>query len=265
MPTSHRRQTTAFTLIELLVVITIIGLLVSMLLPSLSSARNLAMRTKCLAATKQLAFAALNYGASSRGYLPSYLTTPQTGAYPYGIQVQLTSLDYCTKDLFTNKGCPEGPTTYSDWVGNYYYGTSPGTVGLGINDLLQIGYSYVNPPATSYWTNYVTYYPNQGPFTDRHRRLVRAPEKVMLSSCCTESTAGQIPVGHTAGIADAYFPGQVIPGRHNREGLPWTYYDGHGSFTKVLDFTTPSGYTSAPYSLWEWTWRTMYHAQGMDN
>lgn len=63
----------AFTLIELLVVIAIIALLVGILLPSLSSARNEARATKCSASLKAVASGTIIYSTDFRVLPPSYV------------------------------------------------------------------------------------------------------------------------------------------------------------------------------------------------
>jgi hypothetical protein len=177
---------------------------------------------------------------------------------------------YTYRDAFTNRACPYGPATYSESAGNYYYGQNPGTVAIGLNELLQTGYSYTNPPSNTYWTPnppYApTYYPLQGPFTDNHKRVRQRPESVMVASCSHCPLAGLIPVIHTMGTTTVYFGNQPIPQRHGNQGLPWTFYDGHGAFIPrdVIDPQPRLTYTAPPYLLWEWTWRTMYHAAGMD-
>ena len=65
----------AFTLVELLVVIGIIGLLVSILLPALSKARNSAKTIACLSNLRQLGQATAMYIAESKQYLPYPTTT----------------------------------------------------------------------------------------------------------------------------------------------------------------------------------------------
>jgi prepilin-type N-terminal cleavage/methylation domain-containing protein len=68
-----RRQHRGFTLVELLVVIGIIGVLVSLLLPSLQKARSAADRVKCMSNQRSLLQALEMYRASSDGWYPNYL------------------------------------------------------------------------------------------------------------------------------------------------------------------------------------------------
>ena len=68
----------AFTLVELLVVITIIGLLMSLLLPAVSAARASARGLKCKNNIRNLQLAVLNYQAQKGHFPPSWKTTLPT-------------------------------------------------------------------------------------------------------------------------------------------------------------------------------------------
>src|SRR5579871_3026409 len=77
MPRTRRRarsaprsRRAAFTLVELLVVIAIIGILVSLLLPAVNSARETANRTQCKNNLRNLGHAVLEH-ETNKGYLPT--------------------------------------------------------------------------------------------------------------------------------------------------------------------------------------------------
>ncbi|MCC6581805.1 MAG: prepilin-type N-terminal cleavage/methylation domain-containing protein [Phycisphaeraceae bacterium] len=126
----HAASRRGFTIIELLVVISIISLLISMLLPALSSARESGRALSCLNNVRQLQMAVLSYiGELGKGWVPpakdafvsdfgwnmmrrgSYYdpgtgitscpsdTTTQPGVdyYKYGFQLNLTGTKFCNR------------------------------------------------------------------------------------------------------------------------------------------------------------------------
>ena len=111
---SCRRRRPAFTLIELLVVVAIIALLVSILLPSLRQARELARRAVCVANQHHIGLAQCMYANENNGWSAriSYMSSVQ-GGHPGGY------------------GNENGVYGYAAWISDLEYG-APGPVGPGL-------------------------------------------------------------------------------------------------------------------------------------
>jgi prepilin-type N-terminal cleavage/methylation domain-containing protein/prepilin-type processing-associated H-X9-DG protein len=133
------RHTPGFTLIELLVVIAIIGILASLLLPSLARAKDKSKDTICLNNLKQFGPAIHMYAGEHDGLLPDAEQMPSTAAptntLPRICDVLAPYLGYNTNSMpkvQTVFRCPkdkDAPTRFdtegSSYEWNNHYGGRP--------------------------------------------------------------------------------------------------------------------------------------------
>lgn len=100
-----------FTLVELLVVISIIAILVSLLLPSLRSARSSARTTRCLVNMKQIGYATYLYVDGNKGFFPPhYNNNDSDGHQPPRYPVYY--LKYRLLERSSAFNCPEADPRY---------------------------------------------------------------------------------------------------------------------------------------------------------
>ncbi len=101
-----RREGTGFTLVELLVVVSMIVLLVSLLLPELSAARELARATACRSRLHQLGIAF--HDARDKAHEGRMLTTMYP---PYKLWPSIPMNVFPHKEIYL---CPDEPVSYGD-------------------------------------------------------------------------------------------------------------------------------------------------------
>lgn len=143
LPTLH-----GFTLVELLVVIGIIALILSLMLPALTSVREEGRRVKCLSNLRQMTIAAHTYAATYHGSYPIayyFQQTPTFVAYEWdftttkdasGIRIE-PGLLWEGKGALAIQQCPsfEGnANSLADPFTGYNYNVS--FIGHGANELI---------------------------------------------------------------------------------------------------------------------------------
>jgi prepilin-type N-terminal cleavage/methylation domain-containing protein/prepilin-type processing-associated H-X9-DG protein len=118
------RQRRGFTLVELLVVITIIGMLMALLIPAVTAARESGRRNQCMNNHTQIAKAVIAH-EGARGMIPGcknmLFNTLKTTPVPKPVSWALMILPQLDRgDLWTQWRCapPEGPPTQQYNVSN---------------------------------------------------------------------------------------------------------------------------------------------------
>src|SRR4051812_12528188 len=116
-PASRVHQLAAFTLVELLVVIGIIAVLIGILLPALSKARQQANLTVCMSNERQLIQALLMYCADNKGAFPGGPGAYKSAGVPK-YTLRLAAWDTESRNPYScNQDEDNGPIWLAKYVG----------------------------------------------------------------------------------------------------------------------------------------------------
>ena len=144
----------AFTLIELLVVISIIAILVSILLPALAKARELANRAVCMANIRGIIQSMITYGQSNNGTFPAIALPPLNA--PYNAVMNAPEMPI-----------PQAGSAYAG-----IYATAPSTVQVWYNPD-----QYLLSPAANMWLLVLQGYSTPASFVCPSDPLAVAPSE----------------------------------------------------------------------------------------
>ncbi len=237
----HRKAIRAFSLVELLVVISIVAVLFSLILPSLRSAREIAVLTKCSSGIRQLSIAHQMYMSD---WQESMVATGRA-AWGDSWYNRFVLGNYAQQTLFNRGGCPYAPAKYNLTDNdNVFYGhgdtNAQTSYGLFANLTGTVDY------ATKAWVvadwNGASYYAKNITSAKQHRykRFQKWPTDVGIFHCSTvpnSTNYGLIGINVRYTMGNAYGTWVVEPtlttfARHQGVALPMAFSDLHAESIK---------------------------------
>ena len=234
---ASRRKAEGFTLVELVVVIGIIALLIAILLPTLSRAREQAVRLVCMSNQRQLVTAWGMYAIEFRGYMPLGYPDGGTGSAPPNDKIDVKFIPWVigdNREAGATKYVVWGASSGPDWLiraGSIYrylrdvrvyrcpehdpnYGVNEINISYGINNYLN-GAGAPNPKVLK-------------------RAQVRRPAETYVTIDQIDMYKWPKPEDERSGIVYADWAGWFIapPGPRHRRGSCLSFADGHVEYIK---------------------------------
>lgn len=236
------RSQRGFTLIELLVVISIISLLVAMLLPALSKAREAAKTTQCLAQMRQISVGVITYiEHDSKGLLFSYDSDKRVHMSQIYYQGYFTSgypqqgIAYQSEKIFHCPAHPWPVTHINAWMRTSLVSTSSTHYGWPMD------------------------YRNNKPIMTRTGEPIRITDVPAYSrAVLMAETAYNNPTRRNRGEGASYFGVYNVPGesdvldKHNGSGN-YAFLDGHVTnyqFQYIMDHAVAEDHASPVRFSW---------------
>ncbi|MCM8530277.1 MAG: DUF1559 domain-containing protein [Lentisphaeraceae bacterium] len=231
------KASSKFTLIELLIVLSIIGILSTLLIPSLGKAREKARQVVCLSNMHQLGAATSVYGTDNSNSLPVYRRGKSHGAWGFDKRGLERALASTMGETVSSSGqtavgnpifmCPSAPVTFDKETSKYIW--IPGdNKGHRTNTYEGLYYHYRRTSVNSQQAN-----PDNRLLK---RTLYEFPDALPFQWCSRRQAPAWTELDETGW--NNTLVGASWHARGDRGPRPVLFLDGHASILKAFKYTS---------------------------
>jgi prepilin-type N-terminal cleavage/methylation domain-containing protein len=239
----RRISRSGFTLIELLIVITIIALLVSILMPMISRAREMAARTKCLSNIRQLQMGWIAYANEHKGKICTFTCNI------HRIDIAPEPPENAVQGGWLAVKDQPGPLVvdfpgsrmwqYVNNIDTYYCPNDARPVKGSVDPAAPSGLSQLTSYAMNMWLGNRQFSGILGSgFTVTLITQIKHPERTFVfMEAGTGFNSGIAPPFYPGGLKQSVFPQYFHVSGGMVQGVTISFADGHGIFWNFADPT----------------------------